>query len=515
MAQTRTKNTVRNSAVGILSYVITSLMSFVSRTVFIKVLGVEYLGISGLYSNILTMLSLTDMGLVTVMIYSLYKPLAENDIERVESLIRYFKRLYNIIAGVVAIVGVAMIPVLPYVVKGSALSYGELVRYYLLILLNNVCSYFAVSKTTLIKADQQMSTVQLVTCICNIALHGVQIVLLLILKNYTVFLIAPIAFTLLSNLILSVITTRRYPYLKKKNNVQVEDEIKVYIKKNLKSTFVYKLSASIINSTDNILISVMLGVTVVGYYSNYMTVVALVNSVISILIQGVIASLGSYNSSQPPARKYAMFKIFSLAFYAVGAFCAACYLSVFSDFINVWIGSEFILSNLFLWSLVFNNFVSCISNPIWMTRETTGLFKESRYVMLCAAVINLGLSILLGKFIGLAGIIFATGIARLLTMYWYEPFTLCKKVFEIPFGKYWVKIFALLLASAAPIVVGWLLQGFPTQNIFLMLAKIVLCALATLLSFVLFFFKTEEFKSVKSKILNVLKKQKHSKGETI
>ncbi len=501
MAKSRTKNTIRNSYVGIISYTITSIMAFVSRSIFIKLLGMEYLGIGGLYSNILTILSLSDLGINTAMIYALYKPLAENDTEKIKSLIKYFSKLYSIIAGVVTIVGVACIPILPYVIKGSALSQFDLIKYYLLVLTNSVCSYFAISKSTLIRADQHMSIVQLVTYVSTLCVHAVQIILLFLFRNYEAYLIVPIVFTLLGNIVLTMIANKRYPYLKEKQKIVVGDDVKVYIKRNVKSTFIYKLSASIINSTDNILISIILGTVIVGYYNNYYTVISLVNSLISILIQAVTASIGSYYISHTSKEKYMLFKTIMFGLYGLAAFCAASYLSVFSDFIALWLGAEFVLSDFFLVSVVFNNFVICISNPLWMTREAAGLFKDVKYVLFTTAMLNIVFSILLGNLIGLAGIIFATGISRLLTMFWYEPKVLYRKVFETKYRYYWKNIIYLIIACIPSVVVGWALKIFPTQNILIMIGKVVLCGLVTLISFVLIFLKSDELKLIKSKLL--------------
>jgi hypothetical protein len=158
MSQSRVKNSLRNSLVGLISYGLISILTFVSRAIFIRQLGVEYLGISGLYTNILSVLALSDLGVNTVMVYSLYKPIAENDTTRIAGLIQYFKRLYRIVAIVIIILGVACIPLLPYVVNDSALTQKELITYYLLTLANSVCSYLAISKSTLIRADQHTTS---------------------------------------------------------------------------------------------------------------------------------------------------------------------------------------------------------------------------------------------------------------------------------------------------------------------------------------------------------------------
>lgn len=506
--KTRTQNSVRNTVVGVTLHLLTAGFSFASRTVFVRVLGVQYLGISGLFSNILTMLALSDLGVYTVMVYSLYKPLAENDQIKIAALIRYFQRLYNVIALVVLGLGIACIPLLPYLINNSTLSHGETVVYYILLLLNSACSYFAISKSTLLRADQQVHVVQIVTTVCTFGLQIMQIVILLLTHQYAFFLITQILFTLGSNVTLSCIAAKKYPYIKTVSSEQVEKELKYDIVKNLKATFLYKIGNTIMNSTDNILISVIVGTAFVGYYSNYVTIFTMINTFVMIVIQAILPSVGNYYASQSEEKKYGLFRFLQFGFYAVAAFCASCYICGMNDFIRIWLGPDYLLADTFVWAVALYRFVFCAIHPLWMTRESTGVFVSTRYVMLCAASINILLSVILGKLMGITGIILATGIATLVTTFWYEPKKLCKQVFHIPTSKYWKNCIKLLAASAIPLLAAVGMQRLSTSNIGILFLKFLLCGVATVLSFVIIMGHSEEFDRAKSLLASITHKKR-------
>lgn len=493
MSESRTKKTIRNSCVGFLTHALTLVMAFVSRTLFVKILGAQYLGIAGLYTNILSVLALSDLGLYTVMTFSLYKPIAEHDELKIASLVAYYRKLYYYIAAAVLAIGLALVPVLPVLINNSTLGHHEFVRYYLLFLLNSVCSYFAISKSTLIRADQRIYIVQIVSSVCTLLMHIWQIVMLLFTHNYTIYLIVQIVFTLINNFTLTIITTKKYPFLNSKETIQVSAEVKHSIIENLKSTFLYKLGATIMNSTDNILISVLLGTVVVGYYNNYYTIVVMVNALISIIIQSVLASIGNYNASENKEKKFKLFQQIVLVFYMLAGFCGACYLCVFEDFICIWIGNEYKLGAIFVWVFVLKTSIQCTANPLWMFRETSGTFRSTKYVMIIAAFFNIVLSILMGKLWGLSGIVFATALSYLITLWWYEPLQLCRNVFFIKVKYYWRYVGKLILCCVPIIIIGLLLQRWVVSSLYLILMKIGICGVATALIFSIVLWKTEEF----------------------
>lgn len=496
MEQSRKQNTLKNSVIGLASYGFSTILTFISRTVFIKYLGVEYLGVSGLFSNILSVLALSDLGINTVMVYSLYKPIADCDTDQIAALISYFRKLYFAVAGIIALVGTSCIPILPLIVNGSELPWNELIRYYVLILANSVCSYLAISKSTLIRADQKMRIIQVVQAVTLTVQHVVQIVVLIIWKNYTLYLCIPVGTTLINNAILTILANRMYPYILKSPKVSQIGPVKTAITENLKSTFLYKLGATVINSTDNILISVIVGTAVVGYYSNYHTIVAMVNAIIMILINAVMASIGNFYATQSIERKQSLFRLLLCFFYALTGFVSACYLAVFDDFITIWIGQEFVMDSEFLLALVFTNALACMSHPLWITRESAGKFVNVKYTMLISAGLNLVLSILLGNLMGLAGIILATGLARLATLFWYEPRILCKELFKLPISLYW-KYVAKLIAAVVPcFIVGIILHIFTTPNLLIIIGKVLIAGIVTLLSFFLMLKSSSEMQQI-------------------
>lgn len=497
MEQSRARNTISNSFVGMASYICISILAFINRSVFIKYLSVEYLGVYGLFSNILAVLALSDLGINTVMVYSLYKPIAEHDKKQIAVLIKYFSKLYRIIAIAIALLGAICIFLLPYIVKGSVFTNEQLIRYYLLILANTICSYLIISKSTLIRADQQVRIIQSVQFITTVLLYISQIFILVYTRNFTVYLTLPVVITLCNNLVLNWITRKKYPFIYT-NYGQSHVDRKLYreIISNLKATFIYKFGATILTSTDNIIISVMLGTAMVGYYNNYYTVVVMGNAIINIGICSMIASVGNFYATHDTMEKFRLFKFLLLIFHAIAGFSAACYLAIFNGFISLWLGERFVLNDFFLFALVINTTVACICNPLWMTRESSGVFKSVRYVMLAAAVLNIIFSIVLAKIMGIAGIIIATAIARLLTLYWYEPYVLCKKVFKLTILAYWKNEMRLVFAMLPCLGFGWIMNSMNINNIFIMVAVVFLCGIVTLISFGLTFRGTEEMQKL-------------------
>ena len=512
--KSRTANSMLNISVSVGMQILLLLTSFISRTVFIRTLGEQYLGISGLYTNILSLLSLADLGINTAMIYALYKPIAQNDTDTISELIYYFKKLYLWVATVVLALGLLCVPFLQFMVNGSTLPLSKLRLYYILFLGNTVCSYLIVYKATLISADQRVFINRIIDFIAALALQALQIIILVITNNYVLYLVSAIGITLLKNGVLSYISNRIYPFLRQHGQRQIDADIKARLKENIKSIFLYKVSATVMNSTDNILISVILGTVVVGQYSNYLMITMAINTFIMLIAQSVIASLGNFNAIESAERKLLILRCMLLFFYFVATFCSCCFLSMFNDFIDIWVGGinpDYVLSDFSVFAITFNFFVSCVLNPIWMFRESTGLFNQVKYSMTFAAIINIGLSVVLGKLIGLGGIVGATALSKLMTNFWYEPRVLFREVFHTSTRKYWLYI-ARLLGMSLPCMilctfVGRALNGSIAYTIL----KIVISGLITGAMFLVFNRNSEEYVYLRGIITNtVLRKRSGS-----
>ncbi len=428
MSESRTKRASRNVVIGVLSKLVIMLFAFATKTLFIRLLGVEYNGVNGLYSNILAVLSLSELGVGNVLNYTLYSALHNNDTLKVKSLVRYFRRIYYGIALAVSLIGLALVPFLHFIIN-SELPINELITYYILFLANSVASYFVIYKTTVIVADQN----NYISSICEIAttiiMYVAQIIYLLIFNDYLGYLIIQVSCTVLKNVMLNFITNKKYSYLKILNNDNGEllQEDKNRIVDNIKSAFIYKVAAVILNNTDNILISIIVGTVYVGYYSNYYMVVSYITLFVGIFITGVTASLGNLNSENNSDASYRMFNILSLIFSFIGTVSACCLINCFQSFVKIWIGQQNVMNFSWVLVIVLNLYLNILMNPIWMFRETMGLFKQVRFIMLATAVLNIILSIILGNLFGVPGILAATLIAKLMSQYWYEPKILFKK----------------------------------------------------------------------------------------
>lgn len=511
--ESRLSNSIRNTIVSVGMQVLLLLFSFICRTIFIRILGDQYLGISGLYTNILSMLSLADLGINTVMIYALYKPIADRDKAEILRLVGYFKRLYRIIALAIFALGMLCVPFLQYIIKDSTLPLDELRWYFILYLAGTVCSYLIVYKATIINADQRIYLVKIVDFVAAIAINILQIFVLYLTHNFTFYLLVNVGIILGKNVIMSLITKKMYPFLNNATNEGLSDELRIRLKNNIKSIFLYRISAAVMNSTDNILISIILSTVVVGQYSNYALIISAINTFIMLIAQSVLASLGNFNATEQSARKLLIFRCLLFIFYGIATFVSCCFVSMFNDFIMLWVGrisTSYVLSDYTVYAITFNFFIGCVLNPIWMYREASGLFNQVKYSMAFAAIINIVLSFVFGKWIGVGGIIAATALSKLLTNFWFEPKVLFRNVFHNKERKYWLYIVWLFVLSLLCIIpmayIGKLLPG----SIGFMLIKVLLSFILTIIIFILPNKRTKEFSYIKRILLGMMHNKKKS-----
>ena len=461
MSNSKTKNASINSLVGIVSQIFQIILSFATRTIFIKLLGADYLGINGIYTNILSILSITELGIGNILIFYLYKPLVNKDNEKIIQLLKFSKKAYYAIALFILFVGLLLIPILPYIID-SDLTTINLIKYYIIFLLNSVISYLFIYKTNLLYADQQSYKLTLLSSTVITFQYITQILVLILFHNYTLYLIVLLVSTFFNNFFASKIADKNYPYLR-----QMEvSELTTYEKKNIiedvKSMFIYKSGSVIMNYTDNILISIFVGTIFVGYYSNYLLIITMINTFISIIIRGITGSIGNLIAEEDKARTKDVFYIFTYFFQFIGIICTSCLLFLFNDFINIWIGSEYLLDNATVIITIVSFYITCINNQNWIFREAGGLYKNVRLVMIIAAIINLILSIIFGYLYGLSGVLVSTLIARLLTLCWYDPLVLSKNLFVEKFKYYLLKQFKYFFILLIVIFMDWLI---PYNNV--------------------------------------------------
>ncbi len=505
MNKSRIHNSTLNISVGLIYKIMVLVLNFVSRSIFITVLGIDYLGLNGLFTNILSVLSLAEMGVGTALIYSMYKPLAENDKTKLAALINYYKSIYIKIGIIVTVLGIAMIPFLDIILKLDK-PIDNLKLYYILFLLNSVVSYFFVYRTSIVIADQKDYKLKIYQMIFSVIQVIGQIIILLTTKNYVLYLCIQIICGILVNVVSARQASKLYPYIK--DNYKLEKDEKVAIWTNIKSFLYYRVGGVILNNTDNILISIIVSTSMVGFYSNYNMIIVQVAGFTSIIFSSLQASFGNLNSESNVEKSYNIFEAVNLLSFWIYGFCSVCFIVLFQDFIVLWIGDKFLLDKSVVIAAVCTFYLQGMLYPIWLYRETTGLFKYTKYTMVYASIINLVLSIVLGLKFELAGILFATVIARICTNIWFEPLKLHQIFFEKSSRGYFTKQIVNLLLLVIIITITEIISNcfILSNDIFNFILKLILCIIIPNIVFFIVFRKSREFKYICDRTLGKITK---------
>lgn len=495
MNNSRSKNALLNIVAGYISQIGILILSFIGRRIFLIYLSIDYLGVNGLYYNILSVLSLAEMGLGFVTQFFLYKPVAEGNMQLINSLLRYFRKLYIAIAGMVFTLGLLMIPFLGYIVN-SKLPQNELIVFYIILLVNSCVSYFSAHNVALLAAYQDNRVQKYVSLSVNFAVQIVHILVLLIWKNYTAYVIITLLSTVANVVIINLICDKKYPFIKEKTDAKNTIDKKLIIN-NVKSAFVYKIGATIVNNTDNILISIMISTAAVGLYSNYYMVVIAIQGFIAIVTTSLISGIGNLSAEDNKSRMRSIFNFMLLIYHFIAAFGGISFFLLFNDLIPIWLGKEYMLDSSTVFAIAFAFYLTNAISPVWMYREANGLFAKVKYLLLTTAVCNIIFSIILGRIWGVFGILLATSIARMITQVWYEPHILFKALFDTSPKTYWAKqgkYFFLTLLSAA---VCYAVSDFLPRNIIFVIIKAIIFFAVCALMFFAFCRKTEEFEEIK------------------
>ncbi|MGE9975891.1 lipopolysaccharide biosynthesis protein [Coprococcus catus] len=502
MNESRTSNSIKNISANIMYQVLSFVLSFVSRTVFIQVLGVGYLGINGLFNDVLSMLNLAELGFGTAMTYSMYKPLAEKDYDTLAGLTNFYKKVYRIIAFSIALIGILLVPFLPYLVNLEQ-DIPNLELYYLLFLASNVASYLVTYKTTVMYADQKNYIFVKYTAYWSVAQTATLTLVLFMTHNYIIYLCVQVLFVYASNFQKSFVAQKRYPFIGKK--VKLPKEKRNGIFKDVGSAFLYKIANVLITATDNTLISVIVSTEMVGFYSNYQIVTSRLGTIVSTVFSSLITSLGNLLTNESDERRFHVFQIMQSVSLILSTFFVTCIFLLEEDFIRVWLGEDFVLGTLALVAIVFNFYFAISIMPITTFREAAGLFRKTKFVMLWTAFFNLMLSILLGRQIGLPGILFATSISKMLTSFWYEPILLFKEYFKKPCYLYFLQMLKGLGITLLSVAVSWSISHWIVPDSWLgLIFKGIVVGTVSLITTIMCYRRTPGFKLLTNKVKTII-----------
>lgn len=502
----RTKNSVKNLLTAIIGQGIGFIVSFIARIFFIRTLGREYLGLNGLFTNILTILSLAELGVGEAITYSLYKPLAENDSKKCTMLMQVYKKVYNVIGLAILLIGIAVTPFLPFIIKDMP-NIPNISFIYILFVINTSVSYFFSYKRNLIIADQKRYIATFIRYLAHIIFTFLEIVYLVLFRDYIGYLLIMIASTLADNVMVSIKAEKMYPYLKSKEKIPLDKESKESIIKNTKAMMMHKVGGVVVSSTDNILLSKFVSLDAVGLYSNYFFVTNALNSVAVHIFNSVTASVGNMVVLENKEKQYSIFRdIFFLDFWLF-CFLSVSLLCLFNPFIELWVGKEYLFGFDIVCIIVINFYLTGMRRAVLTFREASGLFYKDRWKSVAEAVLNLGFSIVLAIYLGTFGVFLGTFISAVMTCIWIEPLVLYKYGFEKKLRNYFFIYFKYLFITLICAVVTYYLCSFINFGRFVsFILKGILCLIIPNTVVFLLFRKSNEFNYFKRMIKNILKK---------
>ena len=507
----RTFNSARNAVVSIGYLAVKTLLEFVLRTIFIKMLDSTYLGVNGLFSDILMILNLAELGVGNAIIFNLYKPVAEKDTEKIKTLMAFYRKCYYTIASVILVAGLCLMPFLEHLIKydGEAISHIHFI--FLLYLLNSSLSYLAVYKSNLIVVNQKNYILNLTNTIFEIGLVIVQGITLLVFKNFYLYLFLLMASTITCNFVKSAIAQKMYPEeLRYKGAEKLEKNEKKHMLKDVYSLMLYRIGDVILNGTSSVILSSFIGIGVVGIYSNYVLVINAARKVLINIFNSVVASVGNLNADEKnKERSLEIYYQMNFIAFILYGFCAVAIFCLVQHFINWWIGDGYLLP---IWTVVLivaNLYIYGLNSISTMYRNTLGLFVKGRYRPLVGAVFNIAFSIYFAKTMGITGVFLSTVLTNLVTTSWYDPRMILKYGFGLKPWRYFANMGYYIVALVSIAIASSYIISFIPQTSFLILFVDLFIVTAIFGGVVLLFFgRTKEFKGLISTVKVLFKRKK-------
>ncbi|MCI8315440.1 MAG: lipopolysaccharide biosynthesis protein [Lachnospiraceae bacterium] len=503
----RVKKAIINIVVGGVGTLFSGVLLFVSRIIFVQFLSDEYLGVSSLLTNILSILSMAELGIGTAIGFSLYEPLAEGDTEKIKSIMHFLKRIYFLIGFVIMAVGIVLLPFLPWLVKGTT-DLVDLNLVYMLYVVQSASSYwFWAYKSILLRADQKLYLVNFYQVLINFVVTIVQLVTLAMFRNFLLYSVIGLLSNVLINILVSITVDKVYLFIKDSSYKRLETDEKKHIFKDVFGMALFKVNTTIVNSTDNILISAFIHIKVVALYGNYQTIISGISQIVMQLFAGVTATIGNLFVEESEEKSEFVFRCIQLLCYWFYSFVGIGILVLINPVILIFFGKERTFSADLVFLQVLYFIINGFQRTSFIYRDACGLFWKGKMRPVMTAILNIVISITLVVRIGLAGVILGTILSWLFTTWWYDPVLIYRNVFKKPVRQYFYAygkaVFVTLLTGTATV---WLAVAIPFGGMGGFAVRCIAVMLIPNSGYFLFYHKTEEFGYLKEILLNGCKK---------
>lgn len=504
----KSRNTKRSILYGVINKIVTLLFPFIVQTITIKILGVEFVGINGLFTSILSVLSLTELGVGTAIVYSMYKPIAEDDIQTIGALLKLYKKLYQIIGIGILVLGIALTPFLRYFINGECPKEINLQYVFILYLVNTVISYWMYAyKSSLLNAYQRADVISNIGTVIHVLMSCVQIIFLIATKNFYAYLWISIVFTVINNIIISICVDRMYPEIKCAGNIS--NELKKSIKINIAGLVISKICGTTRNTFDSIFISMFLGLTQAAIYSNYYYIMAALNGLTGIFLSSLVAGVGNSIAMDNKEANYNQMMILNTIYMVIGGWIATCMLCLYQPFMELWMGSELLFPQIIMFLFPIYFYIGKMGDIIGVYEDAAGLFWENRHRTLFEAIANIILNYLLVIRWGAFGIMLATIISLFCIGFIGSTIVIFKYYFKHGIKHYLINQFIYCLATVvAAVVTYWIcdrvkIDSFLGECMF----RLMICCTASPILFWIVLHRKKDFMKSYSWLLEIVKKR--------
>lgn len=501
----RTKNAKRNLKYGAANQALALVAPFLIRTVLIRYLGVDYLGLNSLYSSILSVLNLTELGFGSAVAYSMYRPIAEDDIGALCALMNFFRKVYRIIGGAVLVLGLLALPLLPHFISGGHPQNVNVFFAYLIYLCGTVVGYFNFAYYgTLVNAYQRYDIISKAAMIVNLLAYTVQIVLIVFLRNYYLFIGVTVLSSIAVNLYTAALAKRTFPDISCRGTVK--SEVRKDIRVKVGGLMLMRASQASRNSFDSIFVSAFLGLAVTAVYTNYYFVMSAVISMLAIVASAVVAGVGNSAATESTEKNYGDMMNIHFLYMWLSGWCTVCLLCLYQHFMLIWVGKTMMFDNFTVVLFCAYFYLLKMGDIRSIYLESNGLWWESRYRSIIEGISNIALNYLLGKWFGVYGIIGATMIALFFVNFCYGTTIVFRYYFKAqksaPFFLQNAK-YALVTAGICAITY-FACSRLPGYGILWFLVKGAVCCVLPNALYGLAYFRTKEFKAALPLIASIL-----------
>ncbi|MBR3252637.1 polysaccharide biosynthesis protein [Candidatus Saccharibacteria bacterium] len=475
MEKSRTKNTTRNIGAGLVNQIISIVLPFINRTAILWTLGAEFTGLAGLFSSILNVLNIAELGFNTAIVYSLYKPMADKDHQKICEIVSLFRKIYVIVGTVVLVGGLAVMPFLTKLINGSYPDTINLYVVYLLYLINSVTSYYLFAyKECLLIADQRQDVAKNIRTIVNVARYLMQLLVLVVTKDFYLYLIVAIAGTVISNLLIQISTLKHYPFYR---DIKTRLKIPADLRKQIGGLVINKICDTFRNSFDSLIISSFIGLTATAIYGNYYYIYSALYGVMLVICNAMSASVGNSIVKNSEEVNYKHMLTFSQIFAGImGSFTVAM-ACLYQPFMKVWAGEELLLPTFDMLLFCVYFYVINMNNIRNQYISGNGLWWKLKWSYIAEALANLGLNFVLGKLFGITGVILATIFTIFVFNYLQRNYILFKKYFKHQnIWEFYREQFYYVLLTAIGLGISYFIsEGLPVEGILNIAFRVLIC----------------------------------------